>query len=56
MRYAPFLVAVWCAAAAGWAQVPCDPVDLVKKIARVPKQGSQPTTPVVLKKVTIKRR
>jgi len=34
----------------------CDPVDLVKKIARVPKQGSQPTTPVVLKKVTIKRR
>jgi peptidyl-prolyl cis-trans isomerase A (cyclophilin A) len=33
----------------------CDPVDLVKKIARVPAHADRPDTPVILKKVTIKR-
>ena len=34
----------------------CDPLDLVKKIARVEQgPGNRPTTPVVLKKVTVQR-
>jgi peptidyl-prolyl cis-trans isomerase A (cyclophilin A) len=34
----------------------CEPVDLVKKIARVPSTASRPDAPVVLKKVTIRRK
>jgi peptidyl-prolyl cis-trans isomerase A (cyclophilin A) len=33
----------------------CTPLDLVKKVARVPAPGSRPTDPLVMKKVTISR-
>ena len=34
----------------------CTPVDVVKKIARAAAQGSRPVEPVVMKKVTIRRK
>jgi len=34
----------------------CEPVDLVKKITRVPASASRPETPVVLKRVRIQRK